>query len=320
MKPARFHILIAAVLGIAACASAPTYPAKPVKVLVPYTAGSATDVIARLVSTKLSGLWGQPVVIENRPGAGGSTAAGEVAKAKPDGYTLLLHSSSYSVNQALYANLPYSMKDFIDVAPLAKQPFALVVSPDAGFKNVGDPVSAAQKNPGQIKLGSAGTGSATHLVAEKFKSGTGIDAVHVPFKGGLEANNATVSGEVTYWFPPTAISLKGVKDGKLQALAVTSSTRFALLPDAPTIAEAAIAGFEDGVWWGIWVPAGVSAEIADKLAKDIARALAAPDLREPLAKSGYEPMSMSSAEFSRLVRSELESAARTIKAAGIKTP
>ena len=319
MKIAKILLGIAVATGLMACAATPNYPTKPVKVIVPYTEGSATDVLARLVSAKLSELWGQPVVVVNRPGAGGSTATAEVAKSAPDGYTLLVHSKSYAVNQALYASLPYSMKDFIDVAPLASQPFVLVASPAAGFNSAAELIAAAKANPGQIKFGSAGTGSATHLVAEKFKSAAGIDVAHVPYKGGPEANADTAAGLVTYWFPPTAIALKGAKEGKLQALGVTSANRSALLPGVPTIAEVALAGFEDSVWWGVWVPARVPGHVAEKLSMDIARALASPDLREKLGKGGFDPMSMSSAEFSRLVQSELDSAARTIKAAGIKT-
>lgn len=318
MKTPKMLMLFAATLCLAASAYAQDYPLKPVKVIVPYTEGSATDVIARMVSAKLSELWGQPVIIENRAGAGGSTGTSDAAKSPPDGYTLLVHSNSFSVNLATYALPPYSRKDFVDIAPFASQPYTLVASPAAGLKSVSELIAAAKAKPGQIKFGSAGIGSATHLVAEKFNTEAGINAPHVPYKGGPEANAATSSGEVTYWFPPSAIALKGVKEGKLLALGVSSSTRFGLLPEVPTIAETGIAGFNVSGWWGVWAPAGIPANVKDKLVKDVARALAAPDLREKLGKSGFVPMSMTPAEFTKLVQSELDSAASILKAAGIK--
>jgi tripartite-type tricarboxylate transporter receptor subunit TctC len=311
-------LLFACTLCFVAGAYAQGYPSKPVKVIVPYTKGSATDVLARMVGEKLSELWGQPVVVENVPGAGGSTGVAKAAKSPIDGYTLLVHSSSYSVNQATYANLPYSQKDFFDVAPLAKQPYTLVASPSAGVKSVPELIAAAKAKPGQMKFGSAGTGSSTHLVAERFKRAAGIDVTHVPFKGGPEANKATASGEVSYWFPPTAIAFKGVKAGKVVALGVSGATRSGLLPDVPTIAEAAIPGFDFTVWWGVWAPAGIPSAVKDKLVNDVARALTAADLREKLSSKGFEPMSMTPAEFSLLVQREVEASAKTLKEAGIK--
>jgi len=306
------------VANFATGAFAADYPVKPVKVVVPYTEGSATDVLARMVSAKLSELWQQPVSVENVPGAGGSTGAAQVAKTPADGYTLLVHSSSYAVNLAIYASLPYNTKDFFDIAPLAKQPYTLVVSPSLNVKNVAELIAAAKAKPGQIRFGSAGTGSSTHLVAERFKRAAGIDVVHVPYKGGPEANNATATGEVSYWFPPTAIAIKGVKAGKFVALGVSGNARSKLLPDVPTIAEAAIPGFDFNVWWGIWAPAGVPVDVKAKLAKDVARALTSTDLREQLANKGFEPMSMSPAEFSRLVQTEYEVSAQTLKEIGIQ--
>jgi tripartite-type tricarboxylate transporter receptor subunit TctC len=300
-------------------AFAQDYPDKPVKVVVPFTAGSATDVLARAVSKKLSELWGQPVAIENRAGAGGVVGAEAVAKAPPDGYTLLIHGSAHTVIPALYAKLPYDpVKDFADIAPLATQPFVLVVGPSAGVKNVSELITAARAKPGQLKYGSAGIGSGTHFVAEKFKIAAGIDVVHVPYKGGPEANADTITGKITYWFPPLAIALKPVREGKLIAIGVTTAQRSGALPEVLAIAEAGVAGFENTTWWGIWAPAGIPANIADKLAKDVARALAAPDLREKLMKLGFEPMSMNSEMFTRFVRGEIEAAVRTAKAAGIK--
>lgn len=318
MKIFKFLMIVASVMCFTVGAYAKGYPDKPVKIIVPYTAGSATDVLGRMVSEKLSAMWGQPVTVENVAGAGGSTGAAQVAKAKADGYTLLVHSSSYAVNMAVYAKLPYSMKDFIDIAPFAKQPYTLVANPALGAKSVSELIAAAKAKPGDMKFGSAGTGSSTHLVAERFKKAAGIDVVHVPFKGGPEANNAVATGEVSYWFPPTAIAIKGVKAGKLVALGVTGATRSGLLPDVPTIAESAIPNFDYNVWWGLWAPKGISGKVKNKLVKDVATALASADLRDKLSNKGFEPMSMKPAEFSKLIKAEVDASAKTLKEAGIQ--
>ena len=319
MKIARMVMLLGLVACFAASALAQDYPGKPVRVIVPFTAGSATDQLARAVSQKLSELWGQPVAIENLAGAGGVVGTDAVAKAPRDGYTLLIHGSAFAVSPVIYANLPYDpVKDFTDISTLARQPFVLVTGPSAGVKTVSELIAAAKAKPGQLKFGTAGTGSGTHFAAEQFKVVAGIDVVHVPYKGGPEANAGTITGQVTYWFAPLAMALKPVREGKLIALCVTSSKRYDGLPSVPTIAEAGVAGFVETNWWGMWAPANIPPRVADKLAKDVARALAAPDLREKFAKLGFEPMSMTSAEFARFVRSEIESSARIAKAAGIK--
>lgn len=317
MRIARIFL---AVVGMCfgAASFAADYPAKPVKVVCPFTEGSATDVFARIVAKKLSEMWGQPVTVENRAGAGGTVGADAVAKSAPDGYTLLINSSAHAANAALYSRLPYDpQKDFVEIAPIATQPFVLVVGPSAGVKSVSELTAMAKAKPGQIKFGSAGMGSGTHFCAEKFKTAAGIDVAHVPFKGGPEANAAAIAGEVTYWFPPLAMALKNVQEGKLLALGVSSAKRSSALPEVPTMAQAGVI-LEDVNWFGVWAPAGTPASVADKLAKDVARAVSSPDVREQLAKLGAEPMSMTQAEFGKFVRSEMESAARTAKAAGIK--
>lgn len=318
MRIGRIIVIFLFAMSFTAVAFAQEYPTKPVKVIVPFTAGSATDVFARILGQKLSELWGQPLEIENVPGAGGTVGAGKVAKAQPDGYTLLMTSSAHAINPALYSKLPYdTLKDFINIAPFAKQPFVLVVGRSAGVKNVSELIKDAKAKPGQVKFGSAGTGSGAHFVAEKFKLAAGIDTVHSPYKGGPEANADTMAGRVTYWFPPVAMALKEVQAGNLLALAITSAKRSDVLPNVPTMAEAGVA-VEDVTWWGVWAPAGVPVSLVNKIAESVEQALVIPEVREKLAKLGAEPMSMSSAEFASFVRSEIEAAVRIAKAAGIK--
>lgn len=300
-------------------ALAQSYPSKAVRVVVPFTPGSAIDVFSRAITQQLSELWGQPVLVENRAGAGGTVGAALVAKSPSDGYTLLVNSVAFVQSPALYASLPYDIqKDFVGVSALVSSPYVLVVGPAAGMRSVAQLVAAAKARPGQLNFGSAGIGTGTHLVAEKFKQAAGIDVVHVPYKGGPEANVDTMTGRVTYWFPPPSIVLPHVRDGKLLALGVTSARRSDLMPEVPTIAEAGIGGFEDKIWYGMWAPAGTSADLVETLSKDVARALAAPEVRERLTKLGAEPMTMTPAEFARFVRSEIDDSARIIKAAGIK--
>ncbi len=319
MRIARLVMVFCIISCFAGAVFAQDYPAKPVKVIVPFTAGSATDIIARTVCQKLSGLWNQPVVVENVTTAGIPAATDMVAKAPKDGYTLLITGSTYAVLPFLYAKLPFDpLKDLIEIAFLASQPFVLVTSPSSGFKTVADLIAAAKAKPAQLKYGAAGTGSGNHFAAERFNMEAGIKATYVVYQGGPEVNAATMSGQITYWFAPLAIALKPIQEGKLVALGVTSSKRNDKLPLVPTIAEAGIAGYEESNWWGIWAPAGIPAPVADMLAKDVTRVLSSPDLRDEFAKRGYEPKSMTSAEFTRFVRNGMESAAVISKKAGIK--
>ena len=290
----------------------------PVRVIVPFTAGSGLDIVARMLSQKLTEFWGQPVAVENHIGVGGTVGAGMVAKSPLDGYTLLVNSTAHAVNVALYSKLPYDpLKDFVDISPLVAQPYVLVVGTSAGVKTVSDLIAVAKVKPGQLKFGSAGAGSGTHMVAEKFRLAAGIDVVHLPNKGGPEANADAIAGRVTYWFPPIAVALPQVREGRLLAVGMSSARRSSLLPDVPTIAETGLGGFEDTIWYGMWAPAATSTEVVNKLSKDVARALATPDVRDRLTKLGAEPMNMTPAEFARFVRSEIDGAVRVVKAAGI---
>ena len=319
MRIARNLAAFAVGLCVASSTFAQGYPSMPVRVIVPFTAGSGLDIVARMLSQKLTEFWGQPVAVENHIGVGGTVGAGVVAKSPPDGYTLLVNTTAHAVNVALYSKLPYDpVKDFVDVSPLVAQPYVLVAGTSAGIKTVSDLIAAAKAKAGQLKFGSAGTGSGTHMIAEKFRLAAGIDVVHLPNKGGPEANADAIAGRVTYWFPPIAVALPQVREGRLLAVGMSSARRSSLLPDVPTIAETGLAGFEDTIWYGMWAPAATPAEVVNQLSKDVARALATPDVRDRLTKLGAEPMNMTPAEFARFVRSEIDSAARVVKAAGIK--
>src|SRR4051794_14661508 len=284
---------IALLLLLTAFAQAHAFPTKPVRVIVAFTPGGVTDVVARTLTAKLAERWGQPVVVENRPGAGGSLAAVAVARAPADGYTLLVHSSGYAVNAALNANLTYDpQKDLVAVAPLASQAMVLVVNPAAGFQGVAGLISAAKARPGGLAYGSAGIGSGGHFSAEQFRIAAGIELLHVPYKGGAEAINDTAAGRLALTFNTITLAMPYIRDGRLLALGVTSAQRSSLLPDVPTI--------------------------ADQIARDLRSAVAAGDVRERFARLGADAMAMTPAEFARFVQQEIESAERIARISGIK--
>ena len=312
MKLALFVLL-------AAFTQAHAFPTKPVRVIVAFTPGGVTDIVARTLTAKLAERWGQPVVVENRPGAGGSLAAVAVARAPADGYTLLVHSSGYAVNAALNASLSYDPhKDLVAVAPLASQAMVLVVNPAAGFQGVTGLISAAKARPGGLAYGSAGIGSGGHFSAEQFRIAAGIELLHVPYKGGADAINDTVAGRLALTFNTITLAVPYIRDGRLLALGVTSAQRSSLLPDVPTIAEAALPGFEFTFWNGLWAPAGTPPAIADQIARDLRSAVAAGDVRERFARLGADAMAMTPAEFARFVQQEIDSAERIARISGIK--
>jgi tripartite-type tricarboxylate transporter receptor subunit TctC len=319
MKTLHAALAVAASCALAPAAYGQSYPARPVHVIIPITAGTATDIVGRVVTQKLSDFWGRQVVVENRAGAGTSIGTAAVAKAAPDGYTLLINSSAHTVNPAIYAKLPYdTLRDFIDVAPLVGAPNVLVVNPSSNIRTVADFIAAAKARPGEINVGSAGVGTGTHLNLEKFKLMAGINVTHIPYKGTPEVVSDIMGDRVTSYFAPIAAAITLIQGGKLRAVAVSSARRSSQLPDVPTIAESGVPGFDFTLWFGLWVPAGTPADIVNKLAADTARALAQSDVREQLAKLGNDPMSMTPAQFSQYVRSEIEDSMRIVKAAGIE--
>lgn len=319
MKIIKLLLILTGLMLITTTVYAQDYPTKPVKLIIPFTAGSATDFVGRTVAQKLSEMWGQPVEVENVAGAGGTVGAAVVAKAPADGYTLLEYSSAYTVSPSLNKNLPYEpTRDFIDIAPLAKQPLAVVVGSSSGFNNVAEVIAKAKAHPGELKFGTPGIGSAAHLPAEQFKIEADINVVHMPFKGGPETISATKDNTVAYSFLPLSLALKGGKDGKLVTLAVTTAERSGALPEVPTLAEAGVTGIDASVWWGIWAPAGISKNVADKLEKDIAQVLSSPDVIEQFKGKKFETMNMSSVEFKEFVLKETETVKRIVKQAGIE--
>jgi tripartite-type tricarboxylate transporter receptor subunit TctC len=318
MTTIRRAVVLAFGILSATFAFGQNYPVKPVKIVVPFTAGSATDILARTFGQKLSEMWGQPVIIENHPGAGGTIGAALVAKAPPDGYTLLVHSAAQAYNPSIYPNLSYdTTKDFVEIVPLAGQPNVLVAAPSTGYKTVNDLIAAARSKPGELNFASAGTGSGTHINAEKFKLAAGIDVVHIPYKGTPEAITDTLTGRVTYFFSPISAALPNVREGKLVALGVSSAKRSSALPNVPTIAES-LPGFDYNLWVGMFAPAGTPADIVDKINRDVGRVLQTPEVKERLAALGAEAMPMSAGEFRKFVRNEIDDSAKVIKAAGIK--
>ncbi len=304
-----------------ASAVAEDYPIKPVRLIEPFGAGGGPDLLARALAQQLSQLWGQAVTVENIPGAGATAGPAQVAKSLPDGYTLLVNTSAQAYSAAFSKNLPYDpLKDFIPIAALTSQPYVLITGKATGITTVGELIAAAKSKPGQLKFGSRGVGTGTHLGAEKFNLAAGIKTVRVPAGRNdaiADVVARTIAGDTTCMFAPIEITLPHIREGRLRALGVSSARRSSLLPDVPTIAEAGVGGFNFPIWYGIWAPAGTPAEVVDKLAKDIARVLSGQNLRDWIAKHGGEPMNMTRAEFARFVLSESESAAQ-IKDATIK--
>jgi tripartite-type tricarboxylate transporter receptor subunit TctC len=295
------------------------WPKQTVKLVVPFTAGSGTDIIARAVAEKLGPALGQTVVIENKPGAGGTIAANQVAKAAPDGYTLLVHSSGHVVNPALYPSLPYdTLKDLSGVTAFASLPNIMVVSPAKGYKDIKDLVEKVKAKPDGFNYASAGNGSATHINAEKFRVAAGITATHIPFRGTPEALTETISGRIDWFFAPIVSALPLVRDGKLQALAVGTPKRSDDLPNVPTTAEAGVPGSEYTFWVGMLAPSGTPRAVVDKLNAEVVKILNNKEFKTKLDNIGADPMPMTPAAFDSFIRSETEAVAKLVQAAGIK--
>src|SRR6266571_3682958 len=291
-------------------AQEPPYPSRTVRIVVPFTPGSVTDIMARSVSDKLAASLGQPVIVENRPGAGGTLGTAVVAKSPPDGYT---------VNPAIYDKLPYdSLKDFSGVIPLGNLPSVMFVSAGLGVKSVQEFIALAKSKHGELNYCSAGVGSASHVNAEKFRVGTGISALHIPMKGAPERVSETIAGRTHFGFLGIAAALSAIRDGRLVGLAVSSAKRSPTLPNVPTIAEAGVPGAEFDFWIGVLAPAQTPRAIVNRLNGEFARALQSPEVRERHANLGAEPMPMSPEQFDAYMRDQLATLGGLLRAAGVK--
>jgi len=312
-------ILVASSLsGLPACAQ-PEWPqGQAIRFIVPFTAGSGTDIVARLLGEKLGPALGSNVVIENKPGAGGTMGAALVAKSTGDGLTLLIHSAGHLVNPAIYPNLSYdTLRDFSGVTPLAALPNVMVTSPDH-FKDVKDLIAQAKAKPGQFNYASAGNGSATHMNAEVFRLAAAVQAQHVPFRGTPEAMTETIAGRIDWFFAPLVSSLSLIKDGKLKALAVGTAKRSNALPQVPTTVEAGVPGSEYQFWVGLFAPSKTPRPVIERLQGEIAKIMASTEVRDRLEKLGAEAFVMPPADFDRFIISETAKAQEVVRKAGLK--
>ena len=324
MRPTRRRLLgqlgaVFTLLALPRAASAQPWPSKPLRAIIPFTAGSTIDIVARIVLEPLSQQLGQSIVVENRGGAGGTIGAGMVARADPDGYTLLAHSSAHVATPAIYPNAPYdAARDFIAVAALGSSPNILVVAPDKGFKSVQDVVAAARQKAGQMTFGTAGVGSSTHFTTERFRFSAGFEGVHVPFRGMPEVLTEVMTGRVDFCFSTIASALPFIRAGKLVALAVSTPKRSSYLPDVPTTLELGYANSDYTFWNGLFVPAKTPNEIVERLHQETQKAANLPSVREKLSQQGIDPMLITPVEFDAQIKREIAESIALVKAAGIK--
>jgi tripartite-type tricarboxylate transporter receptor subunit TctC len=308
----------AAFAATTSVAAAQAWPTRPITMISPFTAGNANDVVARVVLDEMSKTLGQTIVIENKPGGGGSIGAALVAKAAPDGYTVLLHSSSLSSQVVLHKSLPFDpLKDFAPAVLFGVQPSVLVTSPSKGYKSVADLVAAAKAKPGALNFASAGIGAASHMAAERFNQATGIKAQHIPFRGPVEAFTELMAGRIDYYFLPISPALPVIENGKLVALAVSTPTRAPALPNIPTVIEAGYPGAQYLFWGGLSVPAKTPRAVIDRLHDEGAKALKLAAVQARLDKLGVQPMPMTADEFGAFFRKDVADTIKLAKDIGI---
>ncbi|MEY4295788.1 MAG: hypothetical protein RLY82_1476 [Pseudomonadota bacterium] len=294
------------------------WPNKPIRVIVPFPAGSTTDIIARAIADKMGASLGQTLVIDNRAGASGTIGQAAVATAAPDGYTIMVHSSSHTVSPSTFAKLPFDTeKDFVGITPISSTPNVLVIAPSKNIKNLSELLAAARAKPGSINFASAGQGSATHLNAEKFKLAAKIEATNIPFKGSAEAVTEILAGRVDYYFSPISPVIGQIKEGRLLALAVGSPRRASALPDVPTTAEAGVPGSEFNFWIGMMAPAKVPRDIVNRLHDEVVKALASPEVKDRFVKLGADAWTLRPEQFDSYIRDEMKTNAVLVKAAGL---
>ena len=315
-----FTVLTCAVALVPLSAGAQAaWPSKPIRVIVPFAAGSTTDIIARAIADKMGASLGQSLIIDNRAGASGTIGQAAVAAAAPDGYTIMVHSSSHTVSPSTFAKLPFdTLGDFAGVTPISSTPNVLVIAPSKNIKTLQALLVAAKAKPGAMNFASAGQGSATHLNAEKFKMAAGIDALNIPFKGSAEAVTEVLAGRVDYYFSPIAPVIGQIKEGQLLALAVGSPRRASALPDVPTTTEAGVPGSEFNFWIGMMAPAKTPRDIVNRLHDEVVKALASPEVKERFAKLGADAWTLKPEQFDTYIKDEIKSNAALVKAAGLQ--
>jgi tripartite-type tricarboxylate transporter receptor subunit TctC len=310
--------LAAAALASAETSVAQDYPTRPIRMIVPLTAGSGADIAGRIIGKSMTEAWNQPVVVENRPGAGGQIGTQAVVKAEADGYTLLVQSASHAANSAIYKSLPYDpIKDLVDVARLGVTPYVMVTAPDGPYKSLKALIDAAKANPGHIPFASAGVGTSTHLAAEYVVDLAGIKMLHVPYRGSPEAIQDAIAGRVAFYMAPINTALGLVNEGKLAALGISTKQRSDVLPQVVPLAEQGLPAYDVSLWFGMWAPAGTPAPVVQKLNAQVAASFKSPDVVAQFGKLGISPLPMTPEEFARFVRSEIEVYQRIVKQAGI---
>ena len=318
----KFLSMIACALLVAAAgmpASAQNFPAKPVRLVVPFPPGGPADGLGRLLAEKLKQSWGESVVVENRGGAGGNIGAEAVAKAAPDGYTLLLNASNHVINASLFEKLPFDpIKDFTPITEVASYMLVLVVHPSVNANSLRELVALGRSRPGSLLVANAGNGTPTHLTAALFSQAARIDAVHVPYKGAAPANTDLLGGQVHAMFNNPVNALPQVKAQRLRALAVTGSKRLHLMPELPTVAESGYPGFDATTWYGLFGPAGIPREVAARIHEHIVKALRSKDVQDKLAPQGWDLVGSSQSDFAAFLSSEHDKWSRVVKSAGIK--
>ena len=300
-------------------ATAQDYPNKPIKFIVPLTPGSGADIAGRIIAKHLTDIWKQPIVVENRPGAGGQIGTQAVIRSEPDGYTLLVQSASHAANPAIYKKLPYDpLKELVDVSILGVTPYLMVTAKGGEYSNLKALIDAAKSKPGGVPFASAGVGSSTHLVAEYFAQNAGLKMLHIPYKGSPEAIQDTISGRTAFYMAPINTVIGQMKEGKLSALGVSTNKRADVLPETPTLAEQGLGNFNMSLWFGVWAPVGTPPAIVEKINAQITAVLQIQEVKEQFAKLGITPNPMKPNEFGKFVREEINTYQKIVKEADIQ--
>ena len=309
--------LLAALLLLPCLALAQAYPSRPVRIIVPYPPGGATDVMARIIAQKLNESWPQSAVVENKPGASGTVGSEIVVKSAADGYTLLLQGTQHAINLSLYKQLPYdTLRDFVPVAYVASAPFLLVVHPSVTANSVAELIAYIKAKPGGLNYGSSGVGGGAHLAGEIFKTSAGVQLTHIPYKGAAPAMADLLGGQVPMVFDPIPTAITQVRSGRIKALAITSAKRSALMPELPTVAESGLPGFDVSAWFGLYAPVATPKDIVAKLNADVNRVLQLPEVKEKFAGLGAESMPMGTDQFALHLRAEIAKFAKAVRDSG----